>query len=129
MTRPDPRTPRRRLLGLAAAAGLHATALVLTTPRAAPGVAAPDALQAAYEHAARAFRDRRYAAAYGQFARLADAGHAGAAAAALLMQRDARALFDNAWYATPDQQRRWAALAATHLAGVPATAPHGRDAL
>ena len=63
-----------------------------------------------FEQATRDFREHRYAAAYGRFARLADSGHVPSACIALLMVRDGRVLFRNDWYATPDQLRRWSAL-------------------
>ncbi len=63
-----------------------------------------------YEQAARDFREHRFAAAYGRFVRLADAGHVPSACIALLMVRDGRALFRSDWFATPDQLRRWSAM-------------------
>lgn len=63
-----------------------------------------------FEQATRDFREHRYAAAYGRFARLADSGHVPSACIALLMVRDGRVLFINDWYATPDQLRRWSAM-------------------
>lgn len=59
-----------------------------------------------------AFRAGRFAAAYGRFARAADGGHAPSARAALMMLENGPALFGSDWYASPDQQRRWNALAA-----------------
>lgn len=66
--------------------------------------------QAVYAQAQRDFRSGRRAAAYGGFARLADAGHAPSAQVALLMQRHGIDLFGTAWDATPAQKRRWNAL-------------------
>jgi hypothetical protein len=63
-----------------------------------------------FEQATRDFREQRYAAAYGRFARLADSGHVPSACIALLMVRDGRVLFRNDWHATPDQLRRWSAM-------------------
>ncbi len=73
---------------------------------------AASATDAAYERAAEAFRARRYAAAYGLYTRLADAGHAPSARLALVMADHGELLFERAWYASPDQQRRWNALVA-----------------
>lgn len=66
--------------------------------------------QAAYTRAVGAFRDQRYAAAYGRFVRLADAGHSPSAQLALAMYRNGHALFDYDWDATPEQLDRWTAL-------------------
>lgn len=75
---------------------------------AVPAPAAePDGLHA---DATLAFRSGRFAAAYGRFARAADAGHVPSARLALLMFENGRALFGSDWYASPDQQRRWNAL-------------------
>jgi hypothetical protein len=63
-----------------------------------------------FEQATRDFREHRFAAAYGRFARLADAGHVPSACIALLMVRDGSALFRRDWFATPDQLRRWSAM-------------------
>lgn len=85
-----------------------AFALLLTTGTHVCAAAAPtDARIAA---ASQAFAERRYAAAYGRFAALADTGHAPSAHVALVMFEHGGALFGNAWYASPDQQRRWNAL-------------------
>ena len=64
----------------------------------------------AFEQATREFRQQRFPAAYGRFAKLADAGHVPSACIALLMVRDGRLLFRNDWYATPEQLRRWSAM-------------------
>ena len=80
-----------------AAADLQAAALD------APG-------RVAYDQAVSAFRAGRYPAAYGLFARLADTGHVASARLALVMYDHGAVLFGRAWYATPDQQRRWNAL-------------------
>lgn len=66
--------------------------------------------RAAYEQAVSAFRAQRYPAAYGLFVRLADAGHVPSARLALVMHDHGPQLFERAWYASPDQQRRWTAL-------------------
>ena len=60
--------------------------------------------------AMKAFRDHRFAAAYGRFATLADAGHAPSAHVALVMLRHGRAMFGSDWYASPGQQARWNAI-------------------
>lgn len=60
--------------------------------------------------AKQAFRERRFPAAYGRFAALADAGHAPAAEISLVMWRHGRDLFGSDWSATPVQLRRWTAM-------------------
>lgn len=79
-----------------------------------PALPAGPADSAAYHGALQDFREQRWSAAYGRFAELADAGHGPSAEWARLMHRDGEALFGRAWSATPDQQRRWSALAADH---------------
>jgi hypothetical protein len=66
--------------------------------------------RASYAHAVQSFREQRYAAAYGRFARLADAGHVPSAQLALVMYGSGPALFGTDWYATLGQQRNWNAL-------------------
>jgi len=56
------------------------------------------------------FRHQRYAAAYGRYARLADAGHAPSAERALFMLLNGQALFASEWTATEKQQACWNAL-------------------
>ncbi len=68
----------------------------------------PAALEAA---AHQAFREHRYAAAYGRYARLADAGQASSAEMALLMLLNGPALFGNDWSASEKQQGCWNTLA------------------
>lgn len=63
-----------------------------------------------YQDAVKAFREQRYPAAYGRFARLADTGHVPSAEVALMMYRNGASLFQNPWYASLDQQRSWNAL-------------------
>jgi hypothetical protein len=70
----------------------------------------PAAQEASYASAVQSFREQRYSAAYGRFARLADAGHAQSAQLALMMFRNGRALFGSDWDATPEQLERWSAL-------------------
>ncbi len=79
------------------------------------GVAVPlpaAAQEGLHAEATVAFRAGRFAAAYGRFARAADAGHAPSARHALWMFEHGRALFGSDWAASADQQRRWQALAA-----------------
>lgn len=64
-----------------------------------------------YAAATRLFHERRYAAAYGRFVRLADAGDANAARIALMMYLNGTKLFNSDWDATPDQLHRWSELA------------------
>jgi len=72
-----------------------------------------------YQHAIDSFRARRYAAAYGRFASLADAGDVASARIALLMYREGRALFGSDWSATLGQQLRWTALIVNAARGQP----------
>jgi hypothetical protein len=100
---------RTALIALVQVTALQAAALRAQDHQ---GAGTPSATQRqSYEQATRDFRERRFAAAYGRFAQLADAGHVPSACIALLMVRDGRALFVTDWYATPDQLRRWSALA------------------
>jgi len=66
--------------------------------------------QASHARAVQYFGEQRYAAAYGRFAQLADAGHVPSAQMALLMVRSGPALFGSDWSATLAQQQRWNAL-------------------
>jgi len=96
---------------------LAATLLALCLNLGPASAAGPDAHScvqtlgtstAALESAAQqAFRDHRYAAAYGRYARLADAGHAPSAELALLMLLNGPALFGSDWTATEKQQTCW----------------------
>jgi hypothetical protein len=63
-----------------------------------------------YEQATQAFREHRFAAAYGRFVRLAEAGHAPSARLALVMVQHGNSLFGSEWSASPGQQQRWTAL-------------------
>ncbi|HTT11479.1 MAG TPA: hypothetical protein VMG60_11360 [Burkholderiaceae bacterium] len=76
--------------------------------RQAAGLSA--AQQTAYALAVASFREHHYAAAYGRFVRLADAGHAPSAQLALVMYRNGPALFGSEWDATPEQLEHWNAL-------------------
>ena len=70
-----------------------------------PIATAPE--EARYAEAVDLFRAHRYAAAYGRFAQLADAGHVASALLALLMYRNGAALFGSEWSATIAQQIYW----------------------
>jgi hypothetical protein len=59
----------------------------------------------------RLFRSGRFAAAYGRFAQLADAGHAPSARIALVMVEQGPQLFGSDWDAWPQQLQDWADLA------------------
>jgi hypothetical protein len=58
-------------------------------------------------NAVEAFRDGRYAEAYGRFLTLADEGDATSAQIALAMLRNGPVLFGSDWSATPGQQAHW----------------------
>lgn len=68
------------------------------------------AQNASLSEAEQAFRERRYAHAYGRLSALADAGHVPSARLAIVMHDQGPALFASGWAATPAQQRRWHAL-------------------
>ena len=70
----------------------------------------PAAHATTFQDAVKAFREQRYPAAYARFAKLADTGHVPSAEVALMMYRNSANLFQNAWYASLDQQRGWNAL-------------------
>lgn len=95
----------RMLPVLALAAMPH---IVLAQPTQTNDVTAAQA--ATFQDAVKAFREQRYPAAYARFAKLADTGHVPSAEVALLMYRNSANLFQNAWYASLDQQRGWNAL-------------------
>lgn len=102
---------------------IQVTALQSSALRAqdnGPPALPPAAAREVFEQATRDFRDQRYAAAYGRFARLADAGHVPSARIALLMVHYGRELFRNDWYATPDQLRRWSAMTSRAVRALPA---------
>jgi hypothetical protein len=73
-------------------------------------IALSTAQKAVYTAAVQSFRERRYSAAYGRFAQLADAGHVPSAQLALVMVSNGPTLFGTRWSVAPDQQRRWSAL-------------------
>jgi len=83
--------------GLARAADSRANALITEE-------------QAMYAVAVEAFRQHRYAAAYGRFARLADAGDLPSAQLALVMYRNGPLLFGSRWDASTEQLERWSAM-------------------
>jgi hypothetical protein len=93
---------------------LIALLVAIHASTAAPAVAtqAPLSVEqaATYANAVAFFRERRYAAAYGRFTALADAGHVPSAQLALVMHANGQSLFGSEWQATPVQQRRWSAL-------------------
>lgn len=100
-----------------------------TSPAAATSMPTPlhesltETRLAQYHLAHEAFRAGRFAAAYGRFAALADAGHAASAEVALMMWRHGPSLFNSAWSASPLQVQRWTALSvgrARHAALAPA---------
>lgn len=64
-----------------------------------------------YDDAMQSLMTQRYAAAYGRFAALADEGHAPSALMALAMVRYRPSVAGGEWSATPEQLRRWSALA------------------
>lgn len=66
--------------------------------------------RAVHDRAVDSFRAQHYAAAYGRFAELADAGHVPSARLAVAMLHNGAALFNSEWSASLDQQRRWNAL-------------------
>ena len=69
--------------------------------------------------AQRAFRQQRYAAAYGRYMRLADSGHVAAAELALLMYRQGPVLFGNDWSASDPQLACWRTLVINNLRHTP----------
>jgi hypothetical protein len=95
---------------LAAFAPFALAALLAQAHFKAAAAEPAEAQTALFADAATAFRARNYAAAYGRFARLADAGHFASAQLALVMVDQGRTLFGSDWSASPDQRRRWNAL-------------------
>lgn len=88
-------------------ASAHAAAPADTAcvrPLATPAAAMETAAQ-------QAFRMQHYAAAFGRYVRLADAGHAPAAEMALFMLRNGPTLFGSDWSASATQQTCWNTLA------------------
>lgn len=61
--------------------------------------------------AQQAFRTQHYAAAYGRYVRLADAGHAPSAEMAMFMLQNGPTLFATDWSASATQQTCWNSLA------------------
>jgi hypothetical protein len=91
-------------------AALALAALLAQLPTEAAAAEPLEAQAALFADAATAFRARNYAAAYGRFARLADAGHFASAHLALVMVTQGRSLFGSDWSASVEQRRRWNAL-------------------
>jgi hypothetical protein len=99
--------------------------ITLPVTNVAADAAAPDQsveIQVAREQqtllhadAIEAFLSRRYSAAYGRFAQLADEGHVPSALIALMMVRQGPSMFGARWAVTPEQLQRWSALAASDL--------------
>jgi hypothetical protein len=87
----------------------------------APPTVAPE-IEAEYRQALRLFRSSRYAAAYGRFTQLADAGHVPSARMALVMVEQGPRHFGSTWDAWPHQLRDWAVLASEPLPVTPARA-------
>lgn len=84
---------------------------VAASPQAGSCTQALGAAAGPLEAAAQqAFQERHFAAAYGRYARLADAGHAPSAEIALFMLLNGRGLFASDWTATEKQQACWNAL-------------------
>ena len=75
-----------------------------------PSSGLSSAQQAMFALAVESFREHHYAAAYGRFVRLADAGDARSAQLALMMYRNGPALFGSEWDATPEQLEHWSAI-------------------
>jgi hypothetical protein len=87
-----------------------AAAITGRLAESAPPTVAP-AIEAEYRQTVRLFRSGRFAAAYGRFAKLADAGHVPSARMALVMVEQWPRLFGSTWDAWPHQLRNWADLA------------------
>jgi hypothetical protein len=92
------------------------SALLAATASLSSAAIAQTATEEAFARAGEAFRQQRYPAAYGLLTRLADQGHGPSARLALLMFDHGSELFGRDWYASPGQQRDWAALAARDVA-------------
>ncbi len=96
-------------------------ALLAGTAGAAPE---PEAPLVAFGEVMNLYRDCRWAAAYGRFAILADAGHAESARVALLMLWHGPRLYGSEWSAPRAQIERWSRLAGLNL---PAFSADGGD--
>lgn len=68
---------------------------------------------AAYVYANQLYDNKSYSAAYGRFARLADAGHVPSAKKALAMLSNTPVMLNGNWSATEGQKKRWSQLAQT----------------
>lgn len=84
---------------------LCANAAAATPPAPAAGA------DAAFSEAMEQYRDGRWSAAYGRFARLADQGHVEASRVALLMFRHGAKLYGAEWGASQPQIDLWTRLA------------------
>lgn len=114
------RTSYRKLtMQLKCLSALLATSIACAAALAAPNLRAADDKpmqvlspeQAKVEaEALNAFRQRRYSAAFGRFAELADAGHVPSAEIALMMSRHGATLFGSEWDTSVPRQARWNAL-------------------
>jgi hypothetical protein len=107
--------------------GTVALALMGAVIAAVPRPAATERPGADQAHAqAMAYaRAQQPAAAYGRLVKLADAGHAPSAEAALLMLRNGKAMFGAEWSASAEQQRRWFALAFKGACDLPVVVDNG----
>ncbi len=83
---------------------LTGTAMALATCCA---TAQPALADHSFEAAMQLYIDCRWAAAYGRFALLADAGHAESARIALLMLRHGPRLYGSSWSASAEQIGHW----------------------
>ena len=112
------RTLRARSIWLAL---LCALTLPLPLWLASPAMAQPATLEASslqlsarqlklQEGATEAFRQHRYAQAYGRYVELADAGHPPSARMAMVMLQNGPALFGGEFAATTSQYARWNAV-------------------
>lgn len=96
--------------GVVAMAASHSP---LSQPSSEPLAAvAGESEQSGYSLAVQSFREGRYAAAFGRFTQLADAGHKASAESALFMLRHGQELFGAAWSASEDEQLLWETLVA-----------------
>jgi hypothetical protein len=104
---------RKTLLCLAcllAAATSHAEIGAPCHSAAAIPQALSPGQRGSFEYATQLFVERRFAAAYGRLAYLADAGHLPSAQLALLMAQQGGHLFGSEWDASEPQLARWHAL-------------------
>ena len=102
------RHANRFLLSIASLALLPGAISAPAPSATDPGLTAPQ--QQRWVDAQQAFREGRYAAAYGRFAALADGCHVPSAQLALAMLRQGPKLFGSDWTASEPQQRRWSVM-------------------